>query len=1467
MKIRLQNNNGRRMAWTDRKNGYIELLFSNKIANNGYYRGSHKYFEGFTVHGHDWKKAKSIDFYPYGLKSTVHGCPVEMSLLIDEQAIYITSDKNVGFYSFNPFEDSKTNKTVSLSTVTWTKQTIDGITVISADGVAIAADFDFYHSLGDETIELFVSNHNFHPLSENDSKDDEKIFQSSGWYITFEKNSASAIEKAVRLAKNKGIIEHCQKIDNFINKSLVLTGDEKFDEAIQWARFNGWLLATKDHDSNYRGIWAGLPWFRDNWGRDTFISLNGILLASGCFDEAKNVLLGFAGFQDKDKKSDTYGRIPNRYRDENDVIYNTVDGTLWFIRALYEYVQYSGDFSIIKELADTILTAIDADIRRCDSNGLLCHGDADTWMDARIMGNEPWSPRGNRANDIQALWFTSLKISSVLMDWIGNKEKSQEYKAFANKVQTSFEKLFWNEPAESLADHLPEGPYGEWTKNMRVRPNQLMVISVPSILPKNEDNSFASILSNEKTEKIIKNVNRELVNPFGLYSLSPEDPIFHPEHENPEHYHKDAAYHNGTIWEWNSGPYISACAITSNGVLPVKASSILKNEAKMIMDWGCAGTLSENIHARPDSDGNPKLSGTFSQAWSVAEFVRNISQDVTGFVPRLLENKIEFRPCLPAACKTWESSMTFGKNWKFNTYTERKEKTYESKITWTLENNDSENLPELFVNGIQIFPGKTITVTTPAELSEDSKLNKFECPSKWITDSFLKRDLCPEWNGAERSNKDYLQNIILSKRMESKTCAGEDTATLEWFFDSEDFKKKYVTDTELGALYTPKQTTFRLWAPTAREVSVLLYEQGDQSKGDKPIKTIPMNAKKGKSFNGVWEISISGDLHQTYYEYKLLIHGIYRISSDPYAHACGINGKRSMVVNLNQTNPDGWDKVKIPEIKSRNDVIAYEAHISDISSSKYWNGSEKNRYLYSGAYESGTSLDGIPTGFDHIKNLGITHVQLLPIMDFISVDESKINDIEYRNRLKFGAFNWGYDPQNYGIPEGSYSSDPYNGIVRIKEFKKLVQAYANEGIGIILDVVFNHVCSGLYNALETSVPGYFYRVEGFSGAGEDTASEREMFRKFMINTLCFWLKEYKLCGFRFDLMGLHDVTTMNEIAKALKSIKKDVLIYGEGWQMYNAGKMLPASQINAAKMPDIGHFNDAIRCAIKGPVFNDTEPGFIHNGSKREAIKFGITGTVKHPDVDYSKIEGTAAPNPWTETTWTSINYTEIHDNITLNDKIHLVEENKPEEYYDQLQKMAISLVLLSEGMPILHAGMEFCRSKEISQEILDTKEEFYDVGWSSDKKHAYLKNSYNATSKINNLNWKQCKEKYDIVSYVKDLISLRKKHSAFRLSSGKQVRECLSFIDNKKAGLMEQVLAWQLDGSKCSDSWEKIIIVANPFNSDIKFQLPGTEKEIWSLITDGIHFVKSESNPSYNLRGGNIFNIRPKTVTVFAIK
>lgn len=1467
MQIKIKAENGRRIAYTDRMDGYFQYLFQKNNKENGYYRGNTKFLNEFTCDGHGLDSAKSVTVFPYGFSAVFEKSVLEVSLLINEQAFYVSANKNAGLinavptlqlYESLPLEGKQKNdNSAELQNQTkkipsWKETQIENICVSSCDaGIAIAADFSFNLSVHDKDLSLRVTDSNGISKCEN-------CFESTGWYVVFEKDEKSAVKKAVRLAKDKGIISHKKLVDEFLSKTSIDVGDQKFNESLQWSRFSAWMLATKDHGSNYRGIWAGLPWFRDNWGRDTFISLCGTLLVSGCFEEAKDVLLGFAGFQDLNKESPTYGRIPNRYRDKDDVIYNTVDGTLWFIRALWEYVQYSADFSILEKLKNTVDIALVAEMNHCDEHGFLMHSDADTWMDARIEGKEPLSPRGNRANDIQALWYTALKIGARLHQYTGDKDRADSYDFIADRVRKSFIEYFWNKDCNALADHLPEGGYGEWAKDMRVRPNQLFTFMTPSLLDLEEKDYFVTI---DIATKILHNVNRELVSPFGLFSLSPEDPLFHPEHENPEWYHKDAAYHNGTIWEWNTGAYITACTLGSRGIMSERCSALLQNYSKMILETGCAGSLSENIHARPDINGNPKLSGTFSQAWSVAEYNRNICQDLIGFYPRLTNNKIKLEPMLPCGCNSISAIVPFGKEWKMKIEVTRNGNTNNIEAEWICdEKSVPENMRELTVNDKKIQPNQKISLSTPADYCEicekPAVFEKFGTPSKWITSPFESHNLNNEFCGAEHK-QNYLFDLLKTGRMKSTCSGGENTGALEWYFDSKEFEKKYHTDMELGAIYDKKSTTFRLWAPTAKAVSVSLFNDGENSHAENTISLKPLS---GKGKNGVWEVNVKGDLHGKYYLYTILVHGVEQISADPYAKACGVNGKRSMVVDLSRTNPEGWEKTSVPVTKNPCDVVAYEVHIADITSSPDWNGKKEHKRKFTGAFEAGTSYNGIPTGFDHIKALGVTHVQFLPVFDFRTVDEANSENPELAAKPTFGNFNWGYDPENYGCLEGSYSSNPYDGAVRIKEFKELIKAYAEAGIGIIMDVVFNHVNDGLHQALGTSVPGYFFRVEGYSGAGEDTASEHSMYRKYMIDTLSFWLKEYKLCGFRFDLMGLHDIVTMNEIRDALKKIKKDVLIYGEGWDMYRAGKMISACQHNSEKMPGIGLFNDSIRDAIKGSVFDDKDKGFVHDGSRRESMKFGITGATKHSQIDYEKVEGTAAPKPWGKTTWTSVNYAEIHDNITLRDKLFMVEQKKPENYLDQMQKMAISLVILAEGYPILHAGMEFCRTKEVPEEIKLLKPTFYEYGISDDGKHQILHNTYNTCDKINNLDWKRCFEKHDVVEYVQNLIKLRKAHNVFKISSGSDCEKCLRFIDNKKAGLPEQVLAWEIDGTKCGDTWKKAVIIANPYTSDAKFELNG--KGNWICVTDGKQFVQ---NPE-NMSDGTVVTVSSKAVAVFAL-
>ena len=1467
MNIRLMRNSKRKMAWTDKCGGYFEFSCMENGADGGYFRGDCRLLTGFSSDGTTLKEADYIDVRPEGFCAVFREAMLNVSLLLYERAFYAYSAKSVGILGCAaagwrksaenaPFQSTPSEDSQQL---TWVKEIIDGCTVVSSSaGFAAAAEFDFRYTADDDGITLFRGQAAF-AGADNSGGAERKAFSAAGWYIVFEDGQVEAAQKAVRLAKANAVGTHCRSVASFLEQCAIDSGDKRFDEAFLWARFNGWMLATKDSASGCTGIWAGLPWFRDNWGRDTFISLCGTLLASGCFAEAKDVLLGFAGFQDVDEASSTYGRIPNRYRSADDVIYNTADGTLWFIRALWEYVQYSGDTAILSKLQKTIFTALDADRARTDANGFLKHGDADTWMDARIQNKEAWSPRGDRANDIQALWFTALKIGSIVADMTGNAEKSKEYACLAEKVKASFDSIFWNPIYDSMADYLPEGQYGEWAKDMKVRPNQLLTLTVPSVLPAGEENRLCSP---HKTERILEDVERELVSPFGLFSLSPDDPLFHPEHENPAMYHKDAAYHNGTIWEWQSGAYISAAAEARNA-MGEKPAAIIQNEAKMILDWGAAGSLSENIHAKADADGNPKLSGTFSQAWSLAEFVRNVCQDIAGFTPRLAEGKLDLHPHLPQNLESFSAMLPFGRGWTLCVDINRAENEYECEVRWNA-GEDFFALPELYLNGVRIKPNEKRTVKVKfapenAEAGQQKKNEqqsaaKFCCPERWITAGFPAHDFAAEWCGSVHI-KDYLEKLTLSGRMKSRVSGGANTAALEWLFDSKEFEDKYTTDAELGALYGKSETVFRLWAPTARAVEVVLFADGENAPQQ---QTYVMQNRTEKGFAGVWEVCVKGDLHGVYYQFKVRAHGVTAISSDPYAKAAGVNGMRSMVVDLARTNPDGWEKIRLPELQSPSDAVLYEAHIADITSSPHWNGSQAARRTYLGAAESGTSFGGVPTGFDHIKSLGITHVQFLPLFDFRSVDEAKTYDAAYAEKSTFGLFNWGYDPQNYGLPEGSYSSNPYDGAVRIRELKTMIKAYADSGIGVVMDVVFNHVNDGLKHAFNLCVPGYYYRVEGYSGAGEDTASEHAMVRRYIVDMLRYWLTEYKLCGFRFDLMGLHDVRTLNEARAALQKIKKDVLLYGEGWCMYQAGKMKPADMSNAALLDEIGFFNDAVRCGIKGAAFGDTEPGFIHDGRRREAIKFGIVGATAHPQLDYEKIEGTAAPFPWGKKTWISLNYTEIHDNMTLNDKLILVEPDKDTAYYEQMQKFALSLVILAEGLPILHAGMEFMRTKEVPFDMMKDISQFDDAARLVDGR-AILRNTYNVCDKINALDWSRCAEKQSVVAYTRDLIAFRKAHPAFRIADGKKLADMLAFIDNEEAELPKEVLAWRIDGKKCGDDRNTLLILANPLSSAAAFVLP--ESGEWNLITDGINFAPPDSDA---LKGCSEVTLAAKTLSVY---
>lgn len=464
----------------------------------------------------------------------------------------------------------------------------------------------------------------------------------NSFYIAFEKN----IDKN-KLSNLYAI--HINEIDNFFKNIYfeLPKSENDFSQSVQWAMFSGWLLVTGKED---RGIWAGLPWFRDNWGRDTFISYPGILLVTGQFEEAKSVITSFANYQDKNPQSNTYGRIPNRYRNNEDVIYNTADGTLWFIREVWEYIQYTGDKEFLSNLWPVIKLAISSDMeRRTDENGFLLHGDADTWMDARINGNQPWSPRGSKGNDIQVLWFTALYIGSKFAEFADEKEYSTLLEKEADRVKSNFIKYFFDSSNKLIIDCIDN----DYKKNISIRPNQFFCFSIPLVY----NSSNKKKLDFSFVKKVIINAVNNLVLPYGVLSLAQSDEYFHPYHDKCELYHKDAAYHNGTIWLWNTGAVIdSLCLINEQQ----KAYELSKTHCEQMIDTvsnkfdsRCVGSLSENINAYK-VNGKICPSGTWSQAWSVAEYARNAMQSYLGIRLDIINNSINFAPHFP---KQW----TFGK--------------------------------------------------------------------------------------------------------------------------------------------------------------------------------------------------------------------------------------------------------------------------------------------------------------------------------------------------------------------------------------------------------------------------------------------------------------------------------------------------------------------------------------------------------------------------------------------------------------------------------------------------------------------------------------------------------------------------------------------------------------------------------------------------------------------------------------
>ncbi len=457
--------------------------------------------------------------------------------------------------------------------------------------------------------------------------------------VAFGDSADQACAGARALAHTRPIAAERAVLYAALTNSYLATDDAAYNKALNWAKASSRMFVVEEFGT---GIWAGLPWFRDNWGRDTFIALPGTLLVSGQFAQARAVLANFARYQNlREPREAQYGRIPNRVS-RGDIIYNSVDGTPWMLREGLEYIRYTGDKAFAAELYRLALPYFDGAIANdVDADGLLRHDDADTWMDARIDNRQPWSARGPRAVEIQALWYSALQTGAYLASEAGDQARAQQWRALARTAQASFLRLFWD--GTSMADRLR----ADASRDTKVRPNQLMLITIPT----------DEFVPRAVQAKVLKNAVSELLYPYGIASLSQNDPYFHPRHENPAHYHKDAAYHQGTIWGWNAG--FTVGALNEFGYQDL-AWQLSQNLGQQILHLGTLGTMSELLDALPDQHGALRPSGTFAQSWSVAEYARNAYQDYVGFHPDLLANTLALRPAIPGAWRTFHAELPFG---------------------------------------------------------------------------------------------------------------------------------------------------------------------------------------------------------------------------------------------------------------------------------------------------------------------------------------------------------------------------------------------------------------------------------------------------------------------------------------------------------------------------------------------------------------------------------------------------------------------------------------------------------------------------------------------------------------------------------------------------------------------------------------------------------------------------------------
>ena len=621
---------------------------------------------------------------------------------------------------------------------------------------------------------------------------------------------------------------------------------------------------------------------------------------------------------------------------------------------------------------------------------------------------------------------------------------------------------------------------------------------------------------------------------------------------------------------------------------------------------------------------------------------------------------------------------------------------------------------------------------------------------------------------------------------------GKAAVTVGAIMDSKAFADAYTyTGNDLGNTYSVAKTDFRVWAPTATSVKLVHYATLTARTGTEVEMT--------KSEKGTWTATLTGDQHNVAYVYRADVGGTVREAVDPYVRAVTIEGDRGVVVDLAKTNPSKWTPgaASKPAFSGKpTDAVIYETHVRDLSIDAYsgipvahkgkflaftdWNTTTTQLVVNKKTKKKTVVKTKNPSGVSAIKDMGISHIQLLPIYDYASVTEAK------------PSFNWGYDPKNYNVPEGSYATKPAEPVNRIVELKSLVQSLHDNGIRVIMDVVYNHVWDAGSFSQEQLVPGYFFRttttgeLANGTGVGNETASERPMVRKFIVDSIKYWASEYNLDGFRFDLMGIHDIATMQQVRAELNKIDPTIIVLGEGWNM---GDILPsaqkAAQINASSLPGISMFNDQIRDSLKGSVFDAGDKGWATGKyTAIDGVKAGIVGNILF--------------DRFVNGNWTtldpgqSVNYVEAHDNLTLYDKLKASKRGSTASQLASYDRLAASVALLAQGMPFMQAGQEFLRTKNGDD------------------------NSYKSSDAVNSLKWNSRATNIATVNYYKALIAMRKAHPAFRMDTAAAVKANLTFLN-----VSDPVIGYSINGQAIGDSWNTIVVLHNPTTSAKTITLP----------------------------------------------